>query len=157
MYGKLSEAQRQAILAKLEDADDFVLLEAVRNHRERETMVMDRFKALHEWLGVRMIDTTSDAPILLAAVKTTKPSYAAPAEPKPQINKKPTAEPAAKIGTANRELILARLKQGPNTADEINGALRRGDGMLEATEGLLALMWKRDEVLFDGELYSACN
>lgn len=148
----LNDHERTQLLAKLAEAPDDILLEAVARVKEYYVNVKDDMKALNGFVGIRF----TEAPKVALPTEPLKAPERKPeeAEPAARKNVEPPGPAAQRITTASKDAIMARLLK-PGTAEEVNEFLSRGPGKIPETQMLLRRLWELGLINFDGVNYEA--
>lgn len=147
----LTDNERTQLLAKLAEAPDDILLEAVARMKEYYVSVKDDMKSLNGFVGIRFTEAPKMAlPIEPLKAPSLKPEEDEPAAPAKNIE--PLGPAAQRITTASKDAIMARLLK-PGTAEEVNKFLSRGPGKLAETQALLRRLWDLGLVTYDGHNY----
>lgn len=145
----LTDNERTQLLAKLAEAPDDILLEAVARQKEYYVNVKDDMKALNGFVGIRF----TEAPKMALPTEPLKEPSLKQEEDKPVTkNIEPPGPAAQRITTASKDAIMARLLK-PGTAEEVNKFLSRGPGKLAETQALLRRLWDLGLVTYDGHNY----
>lgn len=151
----LTDNERTSLLAKLAEAPDDILLEAVARLKDYYVNVKDDMKSLNGFVGIRFTEAPKMTlpPETVAQIKNTPPE-ASSVEPAKLVNIEPPGPAAQRITTASKDSIMARLVK-PGTAEDVNKFLSRGPGKLAETKMLLRRLWDLGLVTFDGTNYGA--
>lgn len=148
----LTDNERAQLLAKLGEAPDDILLEAVARMKEYYVHVKEDMKALNGFVGIRFTEAPKGAlPTEPLKAPNLKPEEDKPVAPK---NIEPPGPAAQRITTASKDAIMAKLLK-PNTAEDVNKFLGRGPGKLPETQMLLRRLWDLKLVTYDGVNYGA--
>lgn len=142
----LTDAERTALITKLAEAPDDILIAAVADMRRRYCEVRDDMKELNGFVGISF----TVAPKL--PVGTLKPVVQDDDTPDVVQNIQPPDPAAKRITTASKDAIMSKLRV-PATAEEVNKFLGRGAGKLDETKMLLSRLWWIGLVVFDGTNY----
>lgn len=150
----LTDEQRVKLVEALVNAPDEVLLDAVRDMKQRRLHIQDSFKEIQGFVGMRGVELPSAryAASSTTSTEPTPPQKVTVADEAAPKNTKPPGVPPSKIGGETKEKILTRCMR-PSTAEDVNKFLGRGAGKLEETKGLLHLLWDRGEIVYDGSTY----
>jgi hypothetical protein len=155
----LTDTERTSLLAKLAEAPDDILLEAVARVKQYYVGVKEDMKSLNGFVGIRFTEAPKmtlptgplKAPVLKADdVAWVDPAGAAPAE----ANREPPGPAAQRITTASKDLILSKLR-APATDVQVNRFLGRSPGKVLETQMLLRRLWDLGLVTFDGTNFEA--
>lgn len=144
----LTENERTSLLAKLNEAPDDILLEAVARMKEYYVSVKDDMKSLNGFVGIRFTEAPKMSlptePLKAPNLKSEEDESAAPAK-----NIEPPGPAAQRITTASKDAILAKLRVPANT-EQVNKFLGRSAGKLPETAMLLRRLWDLGLITFDG-------
>ena len=142
----LTDNERTQLLAKLAEAPDDILLEAVARQKEYYVNVKDDMKALNGFVGIRF----TEAPKMALPTEPLKEPSLKQEEDKPVTkNIEPPGPAAQRITTASKDAIMARLLK-PGTAEEVTRFLGRGPSKVNDTSMLLRRLWDLGLITFDG-------
>jgi len=149
----LTDTEREALITKLSEAPDDILLNAVAQMKEYYVNVKDDMKSLNGFVGIRFTETPklTLGPEVTASIKAA-PLEAGPVTPVSLVNLEPPGPSAARITTASKDAIMAKLLT-PSTLEQINKFLQRGAGKIPETQMLLRRLWDQGLITFDGTVY----
>lgn len=147
----LTDSERNALITKLADAPDDILLAAVMDMKRRYIEIKDDMKDLNGFVGIRF----TEAPKV--PVGALKPASIDPLDTPVQplarpANARPPGPAAKRITTASKDAIMSKLR-APATAEQVNTYLGRGAGKLDETRMLLCRLWELGLIVFDGTNY----
>jgi len=146
----LTDTERTQLLAKLAEASDDILLEAVARMKEYYLNVKEDMKGLNGFVGIRFTEAPEiNLPTEPLKAPNLKSEEEAPAAPK---NIAPPGPAAQRITTTSKDAIMAKLLK-PGTAEEVNKFLSRGPGKLAETKMLLRRLWDLGQITYDGTNY----
>lgn len=146
----LTDSERTQLLAKLAEAPDDILLEAVARQKEYYVNVKDDMKALNGFVGIRFTEAPKGVlPTEPLKAPELKSEEEAPVAAK---NIEPPGPAAQRITTASKDAIMARLLK-PGTAEEVTRFLGRGPSKVNDTSMLLRRLWDLGLVTYDGHNY----
>lgn len=144
----LTDNERTQLLAKLAEAPDDILLEAVARQKEYYVNVKDDMKALNGFVGIRFTEAPKMAlptePLKEPSLKQEEDKEAPAAK-----NIEPLGPAAQRITTASKDLILTKLRAPANT-EQVNKFLGRSAGKILETAMLLRRLWDLGLITFDG-------
>lgn len=144
----LNDNERTQLLAKLVEAPDDILLEAVAHMKEYYVSVKDDMKALNGFVGIRFTEAPKISlptePLHAPSLKSEEDKI----EAKP-VNIAPLGPAAQRITTVSKDAIMAKLTK-PATTEEVNKFLGRGPGKMLETAMLLRRLWDLGLITFDG-------
>lgn len=148
----LTDSERTALITKLTDAPDDILLAAVRDMKRRYCEIKDDMKELNGFVGIRFTEAPKlpfesrpvlDVKAVAAGIEALRPNI---------LNIEPPGPAAKRITTASKDAIMSKVRV-PATAEQVNKFLGRGAGKLDETKMLLRRLWDLGFILFDGTNY----
>lgn len=142
----LTDAERTALVTKLAEAPDDILIAAVADMRRRYCEVRDDMKDLNGFVGIRFTEAPK-VPL------DTKPAVSKiEADTSNALNIEPPGPTAKRITSASKDAIMSKLR-APATAEQVNKFLGRGPAKLDETQMLLRRLWELGLIAFDGTNY----
>lgn len=149
----LTDAERTALLTKLAEAPDDILLEAVARTKQYYVDVKEDMKSLNGFVGIRFTEAPKMAlspPVIKENTQGTKEQIKEVR--KDGLNIEPPGPAAKRITTTSKDAIMNKLRV-PATADQVNKFLARGAGKIPETAMLLRRLWDLGLITFDGTNY----
>jgi len=142
----MKEEERDRLLDILKSAPDEVLINAVLEMKATRQRLKEDLDLAFKYFGNGKPKDSVPPVIMVSKVEQNIQNSISTSS----NNIKPPGDAAARIGSETENLVTRYLKDGPKDVDKLALVLARP---IKLTESLLARLWDKKVVKYDGEKY----